>query len=198
MVPQGRHRAATGRTSARWLYWCVALLVSAGATLPASSGSSPSITVTEVEGVYNVHTVFMIAQPPANAVAVLTDYARIPEFMPDVKTSRIIERTPERLIVEQSAVSKFLLFSKRVHLVLEIREDGGTIRFRDRCGLSFSVYEGAWIVTPRGGGSVITYHLMAKPSFDVPGFVLSRLLKRNAAELIAQITGAIATPRPAP
>jgi hypothetical protein len=35
-----------------------------------------------------------------------------------------------------------MMFSKRVHLVLEIHEENWTIRFRDRCGKSFARHEG--------------------------------------------------------
>ena len=35
-------------------------------------------------------------------------------------------------------MAKFLLFSKRIHLVLGVHQTPGNLRFRDRCGNSFS------------------------------------------------------------
>ena len=86
-------------------------------------------------------------QPASVALTVLTDYEQIPRFMPDVRTSPVIERGDDYAVVEQEAVAKFMLFSKRIHLVLEVQEHAGTIRFRDRCGKSFKRYEGAWTVS---------------------------------------------------
>ena len=37
-----------------------------------------------------------------------------------------------------------MMFSKRVHLVLDVEDGGATIRFNDTCGKSFEHYEGSW------------------------------------------------------
>jgi CheY-like chemotaxis protein len=41
-----------------------------------------------------------------------------------------------------------------------------------------------WRLSGVGGGTSIVYELTAAPSFDVPEFVLKRLLKRDAAQMI--------------
>jgi ribosome-associated toxin RatA of RatAB toxin-antitoxin module len=124
-----------------------------------------------------VTATLLIALTGAMDGAVLTD---IPCFLPDVTSSVVRERSERRAVVEQEAVSRMMMFSKKVHLMLEITEEGHEIRFRDRCGRSFEQYEGAWRITARGTGSEITYELTAKPSFDVPEFILKRLLKRDS------------------
>jgi hypothetical protein len=60
-----------------------------------------------------------------------------------------------------------------------------------RCGSSFTKYEGWWRVRGGAGKTTVTYELSAKPSFEVPGFVLKRLLKRDAAATIDRLTAAI-------
>jgi hypothetical protein len=106
------------------------------------AGPAPSVTVREARGVYAVSARFQVAEPPAVALAVLTDYENIPRFLPDVTSSVVRERSERRAVVEQEAVSRMMMFSKKVHL--------------------------------------ITYELTAKPSFDVPEFILKRLLKRDS------------------
>lgn len=159
----------------------------------ASTAEAPRIDVVDDAGVFRVNASFIVAAPARAVAAVLTDYERIPEFMPGVTTSQVLSRTDGGLVVEQEATAKFMMFSKRVHLVLEVSEDGNTIRFRDRCGRSFKTYEGAWILTQTNAATTVAYRLSAKPSFEVPGFVLKRLLKRDAAAMIdrlkAEITG---------
>ena len=66
------------------------------------------------------------------------------------------------------------------------------IVFRDRCGQSFERYEGAWSMSDTGAHTRVTYRLTAKPAFDVPGWLLSRLLKRDAAEMIERLRSEIA------
>ncbi len=156
------------------------------------AGPAPSVTVREERGVYAVSARFHVAAPPAVALTVLTDYDNIPRFLPDVTSSTVLERSDSRAVVEQEAVSRMMMFSKKVHLMLEIVEEAGGIRFRDRCGRSFDTYEGAWRVTASGAGSLIIYELTAKPAFDVPEFILKRLLKRDSTRTIERLTAEIA------
>jgi len=157
------------------------------------AGPAPSVTVREERGVYAVSARFHVAAPPAVALAVLTDYDNIPRFLPDVTSSVVRERSDTGAVVEQEAVSRMMMFSKKVHLMLEIVEEAGTVRFRDRCGRSFEKYEGAWRVTAGGAGSIITYELTAKPSFEVPEFILKRLRKRDSTRTIERLSAEIAT-----
>ena len=154
--------------------------------------TSPALSVHEQQGVFTVVARFLVDQPPSTALAVLTDYEHIPRFMPGVRTSIVVERGAGRTVVEQEAVSSVMLFSKRVHLVLEIDEQSDALVFRDRCGRSFARYEGAWRVSPANGGTAITYQLTAEPSFDVPGFMLKRLLRRDSTEMIERLQREIA------
>jgi carbon monoxide dehydrogenase subunit G len=154
----------------------------------AAPDGEPQVAVSESGGVYQVAAAFTVAEPPAVAVAVLTDFERIPQFMPDLKTSVVREEGGETgTLVEQVAVARFMMFSKRVHLLLRVNLRDGAIRFRDECGRSFAHYEGAWTVTGSGGRTAIEYQLGAKPRFDVPAFVLTRLMKRDAVTMIERL-----------
>lgn len=152
------------------------------------TGPAPMVTVKEERGVFAVSARFHVAEPPAVALAVLTDYENIPRFLPDVASSVVRERSGSRAVVEQEAVSRMMMFSKKVHLMLEIVEETNAIRFRDICGRSFERYEGAWRVAASGTGSDITYDLTAKPGFEVPDFILKRLLKRDSTRTIERLT----------
>ena len=166
--------------------WFV-LLVSLGAPAVAGAQSGPAVSVSEAGGVYSVNASFTVPHEAAFVLATLTDYAAIPRFMPEVRSSAVIERGDDRVVVEQEAVARFLMFSKKVHLVLDVRQEGTTIRFRDRCGKSFSRYEGAWVVVEREGRTDVTYQLQAQPAFDVPDFLLKRLLRRDATQTIERL-----------
>ena len=157
---------------------------------------APDVTVRQERGVYSVSARFVVPQKASVALAVLTDYEEIPRFLPDVKTSIVRERTASHVVVEQDAVARMMMFSKRLHLVLDITQDAGTIRFRDRCGDSFVNYEGIWRLVPQDGGTAIEYALTAQPSFDVPEFILKRLLKRDAGRMIERLAREMAARTP--
>jgi ribosome-associated toxin RatA of RatAB toxin-antitoxin module len=157
-------------------------------TSPASAQPGPgSLSVQEERGVYTVLARFVVESPPSVALAVLMDYGRIPRFMPGVRSSTVLERAGGRIVVEQEAVSGVLMFSKRVHLVLEIDEQPDALLFRDRCGRSFVQYHGAWRIADEAGRTSISYELTAEPSFDVPGFMLRRILKRDSSDMMQRL-----------
>ena len=175
----------------------VVAAIVAGLGLPEASASEPAtvdpqVQVTAERDVYHVTARFSVTQPAATAMAVLTDYERIPRFMPAVTSSTVLERGAGHAVVAQEATARMLMFSKRVHLVLDIDEDGATIRFRDRCGTSFESYAGAWTVSPTDGLVEIVYVLDASPAFEVPEFLLKRLLRRDAMRMIEQLRAEIA------
>lgn len=143
--------------------------------------------MTEKDGTYEVRPHSWSQDHLSTVTAVLTDYVRIPEYMPEVRTSQLLERQEDRAVVEQEAVAKFLMFSKRTHLVLEVQETPQTIAFHDQCGQSFERYEGAWSMADEHDETKSSYHLTATPRFDVPNWLLSRLLKRDAVEMIERL-----------
>jgi hypothetical protein len=185
------HMLTVGGSHPRRLAWagftvCL-LLTSASSVLAADD----HVVVVEKDGTYDVRATFTVARSMALVAAVLTDYVRIPHYMPEVRTSQLLERQDHRAVVEQEAVANFLMFSKRVHLVLEVQETPETIEFHDRSGQSFERYEGAWSMADASGATTISYQLTATPRFRVPNWLFSRLLKRDAVEMIERLRAEI-------
>jgi ribosome-associated toxin RatA of RatAB toxin-antitoxin module len=156
-------------------------------SLALAEQASSSVTVAEDRGVYTVVARFLVDRPPSVVFNVLTNYDQIPRFMPNIRTSIVRGRATGLAVVEQEAVSNVMLFSKRIHLVLEIHEQPDALIFRDRCGTSFRRYEGAWRLSEQDGQTEITYELKAEPSFGVPGFMLKRLLRNDSAQMIERL-----------
>ena len=96
-------------------------------------------------------------------------------------------------VVEQEAASGLMMFSKRVHLVLDIQEQADAVLFRDRCGRSFARYESAWRLSQQGAQTVVDYELTAQPRFDVQDWMLKRVVRRDSAEMIGRLQLEIAT-----
>ena len=166
-------------------------VIAATLATAAAMPQEPVISVRNTQGAYVVAAHFTVSESAAIVRDVLTDYASIPRFMSNVHTSRILERRDNRVRVEQEATSKFMFFSKRIHLVLDVDEETNTITFRDRCHKSFARYEGAWTFRSTGGLTEVSYELIAEPAFSVPGFVLRGLLDRDAAAMIERLRAEI-------
>jgi ribosome-associated toxin RatA of RatAB toxin-antitoxin module len=183
---------------ARVRRWCTVLLLSIGLGLPqwttsaASTDVPPQVDVREDEGVYRVTARFTVPESSSAVFAVLTDYEHIPRFIPDMRTSKVLDRAERHATVEQETVVHLLMFSKRIHLVLDVLEGPRTIRFRDLCGRSFERYEGAWTLADTDQGSAITYELVANPSFSVPKALLRRMFERDATQMIDRLRAEIA------
>jgi ribosome-associated toxin RatA of RatAB toxin-antitoxin module len=187
---------AAGRIDVRRLFAVAALTVVAalpGATVRAAVDTpAPDVTVTEARGVYTVTATFPVLGPAATARVVLTDYEQLTRFVPDIRKSLVLERSAEGLVVEQEAVSKMMMFSKRVHLVLKVSETANVITFEDRCGESFKRYAGSWTINESAAGTTVKYQRVAEPTFDVPGFILKRLLRRDSRRMIELLQTEIA------
>jgi ribosome-associated toxin RatA of RatAB toxin-antitoxin module len=169
--------------------WSLAFVAALVLQLPASAVEDPAdarqdVSLRRHAGIYTVTATFDVPHDPSLAATVLTDYEQISRFLPDVIKSVVVQREDGHTVVEQEAVARLLMFSKRVHLLLDVHQEEGVIRFRDRCGRSFSRYEGSWRLTAASGRTTIAYELTAQPSFDVPEFILGRLLKRDARKMI--------------
>jgi len=186
-VTTSRKRAHGGRPL---MAAAIALLVLQN--VQAVAEQSPALTVREARGVYTVSARFVADRPAAVVLHVLTDYAEIPRFLPDVRTSVVRERGAGWAVVEQEAASGLMMFSKRVHLVLDIQEQADAVLFQDRCGRSFARYEGAWRLSQQGTQTVIDYELTAQPRFEVPGWMLKRVVRRDSAEMIERLQREIA------
>jgi ribosome-associated toxin RatA of RatAB toxin-antitoxin module len=188
---------AGGRASARRLLACALVaaavlftslpVAAAPSSDPSDEGHAQRVTVTESDGLYTIAARFTVPVTPAVVLAVLTDYDAIPRFLPNVKSSRLLERKDGHVLVEQQAVVKVMFFSTRIHLLLGIDEEPLALRFVDRSGKSFVRYEGAWTVVEQDEGVEISYALTAKPAFEAPGFIVRRLMQRDASDQIERL-----------
>src|SRR4051812_24746489 len=104
-----------------------ALAVTLAAT--AAAAQEPVTSVHENNGDYLVTATFTVPGSTRTARDVLTDYANIPRFMPNVRSSVVVERQDGHVRVEQDAVPQFMWFSRKIHLVLDVEEAESVLRF---------------------------------------------------------------------
>jgi ribosome-associated toxin RatA of RatAB toxin-antitoxin module len=71
---------------------------------------------------FEVRAQAVVAAPAALVWQVLTDYARLPEFVPGLSKSVVRLREGNRVLLEQSGEARFLMFSFPIEVQLEVVE----------------------------------------------------------------------------
>jgi hypothetical protein len=119
---------------------------------------------------------------------VLTDYDAIDGFVSSMRESRVIERADSHLLVEQTAVGRVFLFSRRMTVVLFVHEDpAGVIAFEDVLRRDFTSYRGEWRIEEHGDRREILYRVTAVPAFRVPDLIARGLFGRTVRDLLSQV-----------
>lgn len=167
--------------------------VEAGAALACCAAlaraQEPAVSLKDLgQGAYEIEGSFSVPVPSTGAWAVLSDYDRVAGFVSSMRRSRVLEREPDHLLVEQEASARFLLFSRGVRVLLKVRERAPErIAFEDVDGRDFAFYAGSWEVSPEGTGSRVVYRLKAKRRFAAPDFVARGAFKRGAEALLDEV-----------
>jgi len=140
------------------------------------------------KGTYRLEGQFHIAGAPYDVWKVLTDYEHISSFVSSLRKSSVKESTTDRIMLEQEALGKEFVFSKRIRVMLQVSEiPYKRIDFEDVLHKDFSFYEGAWEIKSSGTGVDVHYKLSCRRLFVVPNVIAKDALKKSATELLAEV-----------
>lgn len=167
---------------------------------PANSGSCSLDTIQQEmerlpEGTRRLAVQLRDGLDPGWFWSVLTDYANLSRFIPNLAASRLIWRRGSTVCLEQVGSQQFcgLRFTAKVELELsehpEAAVSGGQLRFTMRRG-DFRRFEGAWVIAPEpvagGLGTRLLYDLTVQGRPGMPiGLIEQRLRDDLAANLRA-------------
>ena len=122
--------------------------------------------------------------------AVLTDYEKLPDFVPGLKKSRVASRNGTTVVVEQSGEARFLMFSFPVDVVLEaVEKPQSSIRVRSLSG-TLRYLEGGYDVEaePDSGKFILRWVGTIAPDVSLPP-LLGEVVMRMSIE--DQFTGMV-------
>jgi carbon monoxide dehydrogenase subunit G len=118
------------RTMGAWLMLLVAPHLAAATAVDVQTSRAGNLI--------EVHAQATIDAPLTTVWGTLTDYERLPEFIPGLKKSRVIARNGSTATVEQSGEARFLFFTvpidvtlesiERPPLAIEVRRVAGSLR----------------------------------------------------------------------
>lgn len=167
-----------------------------GPTLAAAQPGVPrfELSVERVDGAdgdhaYQVTSSGTVAATPAVVWRILTDYNHFADYLPNLKSTRVVSRNGDRVIVEQLGTARFLFFSQAIRLVVQVQE-----RSPDRLDISLiegdmKVYRATWELSPLAGatGTRVVYNATIVPKFEVPGIVGTNVVRKDIAEMMAAV-----------
>lgn len=92
------------------------------------------------------------------------------------------------MLVEQVAVGRLFLFSKKMRVLLRVREEPpGHIEFEDVLHRDFATYRGEWNVEQLGPDVEIVYRVLARPAFRMPDAVMKGVFRRTVRDLVSEV-----------
>ncbi len=157
-----------------------------------AQASNPDVLVKRVDAagaqVFEVVASGAVKASPEAVWKVLTNYEAMPEFVPDLEKTKVLSRTGNRAIIEQSGVARFLFLSRPIHLVVQVAEEPMSTIDISLVSGDMKVYHCRWELTPLpDGGTRIAYSGKLVPKFYVPGMLGSNLIRRDIERMMAAV-----------
>lgn len=130
---------------------------------------------------------------------VLTDYDHYADFISGLVESRVVERTPEGLVIEQKGDIGVLFFRQAAYSRMLVTEQPPTAVISRGLGGTFRDLSGRYELQPVASGVRLTYTGSFVPEFFLPPLVgmavVHHTLERNFSELAAEIVRRAGAPK---
>jgi hypothetical protein len=122
----------------------------------------------------------------------LTDYEKLPQFVPGIRRVRVLETHEEagrqHLLIEQAGELRFLFFSRRVAVLLDVEQQPQSrVEARARPQPpgsnsdepSLHQFEGTYTLVPIPGGVRLGYRARFAPEFTLPPILGTLAVRRT-------------------
>lgn len=132
----------------------------------------PSVRVNHQDGLLVLDISYQVPVSPREAWAVLTDFEHMAEFIPNLDSSKVLQRTGKLVEVEQKGSASIGLLP--IHY--ESRRQVEFIPYQTIRSQTLSGngrLESTMLLTPAGSGTLLTYHATAVPDLPVPVSLVS-------------------------
>lgn len=111
---------------------------------------------------------FTVPVTPGEAWMVLTDYDHMADFLPNVRSSKIVESAGNRVHVAQQGKAYYGPLSFSYYLVQEVALKPYTQIRSHAIGGTVKKADGYTWLIPEGSGTRIVYHSVSKPNLHLP------------------------------
>jgi len=136
-----------------------------------------------------------IRATPQQAWAVLTDYDRLAEFVPDLLESRVVSRNATEAVVEQHSAPGFLFVSQSIRLRLRVVEQPLAAIDVALIEGDMQHYAAQWTLAPErlGGidGTRVSFRGAMEPDFFVPPLVGRPVVQAQVRKMVEAVMAEI-------
>jgi len=168
----------------------------------AQDGSAPErvqvmVKRTHQDGnaVFNVQADGYTHASPQRAWQVLTDYERLPEFVPNLQASKLVSRDGDGIVLEQQSRAGFLFVKQDIHLVLRVTEHPFSAIDITLVSGDMRQYAGRWEIAPvrvnGNDGTRIRYVGQMEPDFLVPPLVGNAFIAHDVKRMVEAVVSEI-------
>lgn len=151
------------------------------------------LTVAQVAGpdgakVYQIASNGEVKAAPAVVWRILADYEHMPDYVPNLKSARVVSRNGDKVIVEQLGAARFLFFSHNIRLMVRVHEQAPNKFDVTLVEGDMKVYRCSWELVPLpDGGTRLLYTAAIAPKFYVPAMLEASLVRKDIAAMMAAL-----------
>ena len=157
----------------------VLALIAVGA-LAEASAAAVSVESTRDGDAVHIHAQALLNADQATAWRVLTDYERYTEFIPDLRTSRVVARAGEKVTVAQSGDARWLL-RWPLEVTFEVTENPPERLDSHAVAGSLRSFVSRYELVTSDSGTRLDYSGEVVPGFALFGRVEQLVVERNVA-----------------
>lgn len=167
-----------------------------------------TVTVTRVqqdqEAFFEIHASALARNSAQRAWQVLTDYDRLHTFVPNLLSSKLLERNGTQVLVEESGSFGFLFIKRTIHLITRVTEHPFSALDITLVKGDMKHYATHWDIAPvatspsfsdGASGTRLSYTGRVEPDFFAPSLIGAAMLRSNVKQMMeAMITEIDKTP----
>jgi ribosome-associated toxin RatA of RatAB toxin-antitoxin module len=185
----------------RQLSWllslCLGLVPGQGSA--AAENSSLQVTVERMhqdgKSWFEVHASAFTQAQPQRTWQVLTDYERLPQFVPNLLSSRIISRNGPEVVIAQKGYVRFLLIVQDIDLVVRVSETPFSALDISLVSGRMKQYLSHWELSAASqdgvSGTRIRYAGKLEPDFYVPPLLGAAILRHDVDGMLQAVIAEI-------
>lgn len=148
---------------------------------PAAQAQSGVVVHTQRSGgVIDIRAEAAIEASAALVWQVISDYEKLPHFIPGLTRSVVTSRQGGSLMLEQSGEAGFLFFSVPIEVRLEVEETPPGVITSRAVGGNLRRMNGRYEIRPAGEGAVTLHYTgLIEPGFNLPPIFGMAVLQMN-------------------